>query len=251
VNPVLLRRLLTCVVAAGLLGSCQSFNNAFPTAKNFGVYKLDVNQGNYITSDQVDKLKVGMNAQGVRLVLGTPLLMDPFHDNRWDYIYEFRRQGTLTERREFRVYFVNDKLARWEGDEMPQSPVVLNRIAAQMAIDEKPQLNRGPFEVIWDWLTNSNKGNGYSGGGTSTPVSPATPTPAAASLSAAPQTPAPATPTATPAATPDPAAVTAPASTPDSPPASIPAPAPDSPPATSPASPPTPAPASETNGASE
>ena len=60
--------------------------------------------------------------------------MDPFHDNRWDYIYEFTRQGTVAERREFRVYFVDDKLARWEGDEMPASPVELNRESlAQMA----------------------------------------------------------------------------------------------------------------------
>jgi outer membrane protein assembly factor BamE len=154
VNPVSFRHALTCALAAALLASCTTVDNYFPTAKNFGVYKLDINQGNYITSDMVAKLKPGMTPAGVRLVLGTPLLMDPFHDNRWDYIYMFTRQGTLTERREFRVYFVDDKVARWEGDEMPQSPVELNRIAAQMAIDEKPQANPGPLQAVWDWLKN-------------------------------------------------------------------------------------------------
>jgi outer membrane protein assembly factor BamE len=248
VNPVLLRRLLTCVVAAGLLASCQSVNNAFPTAKNFGVYKLDINQGNYITSDQVDKLKVGMNAQGVRLVLGTPLLMDPFHDNRWDYIYEYTRQGTLAERREFRVYFVSDKLARWEGDEMPQSPVVLNRIAAQMAIDEKPKPNRGPFETIWDWLTNSNPDSGTAGGGTR--IAPAATPPASApapAMTTAPAAPATTTAPAAPATTTAPAATPAPvtATTPDPAPAAAPA----SPTAPMPAPATTPPPASGTNGA--
>lgn len=235
-NPVLLRRLLTCVVAAGLLASCQAVNEAFPTAKNFGVYKLDINQGNYLTSDQVDKLKVGMNEQGVRLVLGTPLLMDPFHDNRWDYIYEFTRQGTVTERREFRVYFVNGKLARWEGDEMPQSPVVLNRIAAQMAIDEKPKPNRGPFEAFWDWLTNSKPGSAATAPApaaapaTAPATAPgaATVPPAAPGAVTAPAAPPAAvtTPAATPAA---PEAVTTPAATPPTP-AAVTTPAPATPP---------------------
>lgn len=147
-----LRRLLICAAALASLAACQTMDTYFPTARNFGVYKLDVNQGNYITSDMVGKLKTGMTPQQVRLTLGTPLLMDPFHDNRWDYVYQFTRQGRLADHREFRVYFVDDKLARWEGDEMPKSNVELNRIAAQMAIDEQPRGNPGPIEAVWDWL---------------------------------------------------------------------------------------------------
>ena len=87
-----------------------------------GVYKLDINQGNYISQDMVDKLKVGQTRQQVAPALGTPLVADAFHDNRWDYVYEFKRQGRTLEHRQFTVYFVDDKLARWEGDEMPPSP---------------------------------------------------------------------------------------------------------------------------------
>ena len=90
--------------------------------QTLGVYKLDINQGNYVTQDQVDRLKVGLSRQQVKTVLGTPLLADPFHANRWDYPYVFERQAKVLEQRRFTVYFVDDKVARWEGDEMPPPP---------------------------------------------------------------------------------------------------------------------------------
>ena len=64
-----------------------------PYVSQFGVYKIDINQGNYISQDMVDKLKEGQTKQQVRLVLGTPLITSVFRDNRWDYIYEFRKNG--------------------------------------------------------------------------------------------------------------------------------------------------------------
>ena len=56
------------------------------------LHKLDINQGNYISQDMVDKLKVGQPRQQVRLILGTPLLVTVFRDDRWDYTYLFARQ---------------------------------------------------------------------------------------------------------------------------------------------------------------
>ena len=73
----------------------------------------------------VDKLKEGQNKQQVRLILGTPLLVSAFRDNRWDYLYEYTRQGKKIEHRKFSAYFVDDKLARWEGDELPVSAAQL------------------------------------------------------------------------------------------------------------------------------
>ena len=118
-----------------------------------GVYKLDVNQGNYVTSDQVDRLKVGQTKQQVRAFLGTPMLTDAFHANRWDYPYEFNRLGRTLEHRQFTVYFVDDKLARWEGDEMPQSVVELNRAAGEKALKPEPSADdKGFFGRLWDIL---------------------------------------------------------------------------------------------------
>jgi outer membrane protein assembly factor BamE len=117
-----------------------------------GVYKLDVNQGNYVTQDQVDRLKVGMTRVQVRTALGTPMLTDAFHAGRWDYPYQFTRLGQLVEHRQFTVYFVDDKLARWEGDEMPPSPAEVARAGGGDATLDK-SLSSAPKTADDNWLT--------------------------------------------------------------------------------------------------
>ncbi len=111
------------------LAGCATVDTYLPTLRTFGVYKLDINQGNYLSQDMVDKLRVGQTKPQVRQLLGTPLVVSPFRDNRWDYVYEFTHQGRVVAHRTFTAYFVDDKLARWEGDEMPASQADLNREA--------------------------------------------------------------------------------------------------------------------------
>lgn len=110
----------------------------FPLISQWGVYRLDVNQGNFLSQDMVDKLKVGQTRSQVRLALGTPLVMSAFRDQRWDYVYMFGQRGRIREQRLFTVYFQDDLLARWEGDEMPQSAQDLNRLAATRSLPEDP-----------------------------------------------------------------------------------------------------------------
>jgi outer membrane protein assembly factor BamE len=125
---------------ASTTDTAQKYNldNFIPLITQFGVYKLDINQGNYISQDMVDKLKVGQTKAQVKTTLGTPLLTSAFRDNRWDYVYEFQRAGRVREHRQFTVYFKDDALARWEGDEMPKSAQELNRIAATRSLPEDP-----------------------------------------------------------------------------------------------------------------
>lgn len=85
-------------------------------------YKIDVQQGNVVTQEMVSKLKVGMTKSQVRYVLGTPLLMDIFHANRWDYVYRYVKAGRLTEERRLTLFFDGDKLQRVTGDVVPASP---------------------------------------------------------------------------------------------------------------------------------
>ena len=92
-------------------------------APSLGVYKIDVNQGNFVTQDAVEKLKVGQSRSQVRLILGTPLIADAFHGNRWDYVYRFENQGRVIEERKFMVAFKDDKLESWSGDSVPVSPI--------------------------------------------------------------------------------------------------------------------------------
>jgi outer membrane protein assembly factor BamE (lipoprotein component of BamABCDE complex) len=128
---------LAALAAAILLGGgCATVDTYVPTLRTFGVYMLDINQGNYLSQDMVDKLKVGQTKVQVRQLLGTPLVVSVFRDNRWDYVYEFTRQGLVREHRTFTVYFVDDKLARWEGDEMPVSVAELNKAATAITVGE-------------------------------------------------------------------------------------------------------------------
>jgi outer membrane protein assembly factor BamE len=126
------------VAAAIVLPGCETVREYIPKLDSLAVYKIDINQGNYLSQDMVDKLKVGMTKQQVKVVLGTPLVTSAFRDSRWDYVYEFARQGKLREHRQFTVYFDQDKLARWEGDQMPESVVELNRLAGDKALQGLP-----------------------------------------------------------------------------------------------------------------
>ena len=87
------------------------------------VYKLDVQQGNLVTQESVTKLKKGMTKSEVRQLLGTPLLMDPFHGNRWDYYFSTEVRGRSHERTRFSVFFDNDKLVSVTGDIKAAAPV--------------------------------------------------------------------------------------------------------------------------------
>jgi outer membrane protein assembly factor BamE len=82
-------------------------------------HKIDIQQGNYVTQDMVDKLKAGMSKSQVRFALGTPLVVDPFHNDRWDYVYVLQQKGRVVEQRRIVVLFSDDKLVRIEGDVVP------------------------------------------------------------------------------------------------------------------------------------
>ncbi len=147
------------ICAVGIIGLVLGGCSWFPSV---AVYKLDVNQGNYITQDQVERLKVGQTPQQVRAALGTPLLVDPFHAARWDYYYSFERQGRLLEQRLFTVYFVNDKVARWEGDEAPPSPSETARAGAGDARLDK-SLATAPKTDDENWLVQWLRKMGWWG----------------------------------------------------------------------------------------
>jgi len=148
-----LRRLAAVAVVLATLAAsgCATVDTYMPTLRSFGVYKLDINQGNYLSQDMVDRLKVGQTKPQVRQLLGTPLLVSPFRESRWDYVYVFTRQGRVVEHRTFTAYFVDEKLARWEGDEMPASVAELNREALARTIGEEGWTDqRSWFEKLLD-----------------------------------------------------------------------------------------------------
>ncbi|HUP98779.1 MAG TPA: outer membrane protein assembly factor BamE [Usitatibacter sp.] len=104
-------RPLILAVTCALLAACGPF-----------VYKIDVQQGNYVTQDVVARLKVGMTKAETRQLLGTPLLNDVFHADRWDYYYSSVKGGKADERKRFTVLFKDDKVASFEGQFQPAAP---------------------------------------------------------------------------------------------------------------------------------
>jgi outer membrane protein assembly factor BamE len=133
-----LRRLLLAVLFA--LSACSYIPRV-------GVYKLEVNQGNYVTEDMVEKLRPGMTKSQARLVLGTPLVIDVFHADRWDYVYHHEAEGKTNDQRRFSVYFQDDKLASWEGDKAP--PSVTYKASASGTAPTAPD-DKGFFRNLLD-----------------------------------------------------------------------------------------------------
>lgn len=108
-------RIRACLVAgimAATLSACGSTNWGFP-------YRATIQQGNWITTEQIAQLEVGMTRDQVRFILGTPTLQDVLHANRWDYPYYNQPGYGKDELRKFTVWFENDQLVRWAGDPQP------------------------------------------------------------------------------------------------------------------------------------
>ncbi len=102
-------------------------------SKLFGVlpvYRPDTQQGNFISQEQVSQLQVGMTPAQVRFLLGTPLLNDVFHAERWDYPFLMKRgDGTVTTSHVV-VYFKEGRVSQFEGAELPNEKEYLRLIAA-------------------------------------------------------------------------------------------------------------------------
>jgi outer membrane protein assembly factor BamE len=107
-----MRKLIPLLI---VLAGCKQV----PMLPGITPHKIDIQQGNYVTQDMVAKLKPGMSKSQVRFALGTPLIVDPFHTDRWDYIYVLQKGGRVAEQRRIVVVFQDDKLARIDGDIVP------------------------------------------------------------------------------------------------------------------------------------
>lgn len=82
-------------------------------------YRIEVVQGNVVTREQAARIKPGMTRLEVRDLLGSPMLTDPFHPDRWDYWYDLQAADGRTERQHLILYFTQGKLARVERDNAP------------------------------------------------------------------------------------------------------------------------------------
>jgi len=102
------------IFISGIISGCD--RRADGSRKIPLVYRVDVQQGNVIEQSMIDKLEPGMTKAKVRFIMGTPLLVDPFHSNRWDYIYSIEPGDGERAQRHIALFFKEDKLTHLEGD---------------------------------------------------------------------------------------------------------------------------------------
>ena len=84
-----------------------------------GPHRIDVQQGNALDQESIARLKPGLSRSQVRFLLGTPLVVDPFRNDRWDYVYLYYKAGRLAEQKRISLFFEGDTLVRMEGDVPP------------------------------------------------------------------------------------------------------------------------------------
>lgn len=110
-----MRHFLISTLLLSLVAGCSSIN--------IGPHRIDVQQGNALDQENVSRLKPGLNRSQVRFLLGTPLVVDPFRTDRWDYVYVNYKSGKLAEQKRITLFFDGDTLARIEGDVPVAEPV--------------------------------------------------------------------------------------------------------------------------------
>lgn len=138
VNPMR-NSILFVLAVASLEAGCGA---KLPSMKPF---KMEVQQGNVVTSKMLLQLRPGMTRSQVRYIMGTPLIVDSFRDNRWDYFYELRKQGVIVEKRRVILDFDKDSLVSVRGDVVPSAdnPEI-------KTIVETPQKKEAPEnDVAW------------------------------------------------------------------------------------------------------
>lgn len=117
----LLGRRAAVLAAALVLSACGSFRANSPESL-FGLiepYKVDVVQGNVVTQEVMAQIQPGLGRMQVKEILGTPLLADPFHADRWDYVFAIRRQGVADQQRRVSIFFKDDAVERFDTQPLP------------------------------------------------------------------------------------------------------------------------------------
>ena len=137
--PLLSAGLLAVLALAG----CSSFNEP-ASVKGFlafiAPYKPDVIQGNVVTTEQISQIKTGMSRSQVKDILGSPLITDPFHADRWDYVFTLRRQGFDDQQRSFVVLFDKDQVQKIDAPALPSEDEFVAQISRKKLPTSTPKL---------------------------------------------------------------------------------------------------------------
>jgi outer membrane protein assembly factor BamE len=137
-----MQKVLRCLIvgAALALAACATPKSEEPQFQTSAldklpfVYRMTVQQGNIITDEMVDRLQPGMTKSQVRFLLGTPMLTDIFHTDRWDYTYTIRRGHAPMKETRLTLFFKDDSLVQVQGDLRPDANRAAQREPAELLV---------------------------------------------------------------------------------------------------------------------
>jgi outer membrane protein assembly factor BamE len=114
-----MRGMMIAATVATLLAGCSTYDSVTQKiAQSITPYRITVVQGNFVSQEAANQMRVGMSRDEVKQLLGTPLLTDMFHADRWDYVFYFKRGSTaVVQQRDFIVNFASDRVTSWSGGE--------------------------------------------------------------------------------------------------------------------------------------
>jgi len=139
--PSGLLRSAAAAVALAALAGCQALQTSDSAVGVLTPYRLEIVQGNVITQEQAAAIKTGMTRAQVRDVLGSPLLADPFHSDRWDYVFAIRRQGAESQLRRVIVLFKGETMTSIDtGGPLPAERDFITSIDSYKTTREAPPL---------------------------------------------------------------------------------------------------------------
>ena len=119
-RPLTTRCLVLAALVASIAGAgCASSDRT--RSGPFEPYRIDVPQGNYVDQAMMSQIREGMTREQVRFALGTPLLVDPFRTDRWDYVFRYQHPNGTADLRRATVHFTEGRVARIDSEALPAS----------------------------------------------------------------------------------------------------------------------------------
>ncbi|MCG8324931.1 MAG: outer membrane protein assembly factor BamE [Thiotrichales bacterium] len=140
--------LILCVSTGLVLNACGKIEDG--SLKPPLVYRIDIQQGNVVDQAMINKLRVGMDKNQVRFIMGTPMLIDPFHDERWEYLFTYQEGGDDRQKRHITLYFDDEKLAYIKGDiKVTHIPTQVEETNTEKSIVVPEDVNKDSFLERW------------------------------------------------------------------------------------------------------
>ena len=139
--------IIISVIASLLLTGCSNYHL---------VHKIDIQQGNVITQDEVNLLEPGMTRRQVRFIMGSPMIADVFHQDRWDYVYLLQPGYSEPSKERITLFFADDLLTGTSGTLYPDeagrdAPSRPKQVT--LVVPPEERIPPGILNRIWHWLT--------------------------------------------------------------------------------------------------